>query len=361
MGAPRDDRGRGRLRGALATLALASASVLLALAAAELAARWLLPERDPRSRTRAEPVPPEYADLPVLETFAELAAPGARGLHKGKLFRRSRAGFRGPEYERRPGPGVFRIIVGGDSVTMGSGVEEDEAYPALLESLLDAEGGPRRYEVLNLGLSGLNLKVTSRRLERIGLAYHPDLLVYGFTVNDIEGPAYREVLAPGDQRRMFQNYRRFAKSPSHLMRAVWPRLVALRDLLLPTRGSYAWELRENYFENPEAWSDFTAGLDRLARISEEADLCVHVLVHTQLLQLNWLHPWSSIYRAVSDAARERGLTVTETFAAHRGRDPRELRLSFADAHPNAAGHELLARELLAGLRGLPATCWEKSD
>ena len=64
---------------------------------------------------------------------------------------------------------------------------------------------------------------------------------------------------------------------------------------------------------------------------------------------------------MGEAALEQGLSVTQAFPAYRGRDPRDLRLSFSDHHPNAAGHELLARELFSGLRALPESCWTKED
>jgi acyl-CoA thioesterase-1 len=45
-----------------------------------------------------------------------------------------------------------RIVVLGDSLTAGYGIGKDQAYPAALQSRLDAEG--YRYEVVNAGVSG---------------------------------------------------------------------------------------------------------------------------------------------------------------------------------------------------------------
>jgi lysophospholipase L1-like esterase len=350
-------RRRGRLRGFLGALALATAGLVAALAVGEAMARILAPSRAPAAdEQNAGPTLREEPTLPNLRTVAELGRPNARGLHKGTLFRTNRDGFRGPEYSYQPDPDVFRILVIGDSFTMGSGVEESEAYPARLEALLNESPGSGRFEVLNFGLSGLNLRASVRRLERFGLPYQPDLIVYGFTVNDIEGPAYRATTRETERAQTFERYLRFADSPSHLLRVAWPRILSLRDLVLPRPGSFAYDLRENYFRNPEAWGDFTDHLDRLRAVGDEARVCVLVLIHTQIAQLNWLHPWRSIYDKVEDAARENGLAVTQTFPAYRGRRPADLRLSFFDGHPNPAGHELLARELRDGLLALPDAC-----
>jgi lysophospholipase L1-like esterase len=258
--------------------------------------------------------------------------------------------------------GHFRIVVVGDSVTMGSGVGAAKAYPALLEAELNRAGAQRRYEVLNLGLSGLNIGRIMTRLESVGLRFDPDLIVYGSTLNDIEGPAYHR--APGvgrGQRQPFFARRRqghqFDRSPSYLLRVLWPRWDSLRELISPRPGSYLHELRENYFNNPEAWADFERGLDRLAEIARARGVCAHLLIHTALSHLNAFHPPRSIYDRIAEAATTRGLTVTQSFPYFRGESEDVLRVSLFDPHPNTAGQRLLARALADGLRGLPPGCW----
>ena len=41
--------------------------------------------------------------------------------------------------------------------------------------------------MLNLGLAGVNAGFSTKRLERFSAIYQPDLIIYGFTLNDIEG------------------------------------------------------------------------------------------------------------------------------------------------------------------------------
>jgi len=95
-------------------------------------------------------------------------------------------GFR----ERRvPGAkpaGVMRIVVLGDSFTQGYGVEEDEAYPRVLERLLDARDPKRRYEVINLGVPGACTVDYVPNLRDVGLAYEPDLVLVGLMANDVQ-------------------------------------------------------------------------------------------------------------------------------------------------------------------------------
>jgi len=292
--------------------------------------------------------PPPPSGLRELTTTRELSLPGVRGVYSGAFYRNNSVGFRGPEYAIPKPPGVFRIVIAGDSVTLGSGVREEEAYASLVEQGLNARHPDRRHEVLNLGLIGLNIHRVLSRLETLGLRYDPDLIVYGCTLNDIDGPAYRKSM---DAAFWVERARhgRFSQSPFYLLRVLGPRWLSLRELIHPRPGSYAFEILDNYLNNPPAWTEFVTGLDRLGAIARERDVPAIVFIHTWLEQLNVFHPHRQIYRKIGEAAEARGLTVIQSFSVFRGHDEGELWVSAVDGHPNAAGHRLLADALLAGL------------
>src|SRR6185295_2990863 len=81
----------------------------------------------------------------------------------------------------RPAVDVPRVVFLGDSLTAGLGLDEDEAYPALLERELRKEGLP--VQVINAGVSG---DTTAGGLSRLGwlLGQHPDVIVVGLGAND---------------------------------------------------------------------------------------------------------------------------------------------------------------------------------
>jgi acyl-CoA thioesterase-1 len=75
-----------------------------------------------------------------------------------------------------------RVIVAfGDSLTAGYGVAPDQAYPALLEARLRAEG--YRYRVINAGVSG---DTTAGGLRRVDwtLRSRPDIVLLELGAND---------------------------------------------------------------------------------------------------------------------------------------------------------------------------------
>lgn len=80
--------------------------------------------------------------------------------------------------ESQPEP---KILAFGDSVTEGLGVETEEAYPALLQKRLLAEG--YQYEVINAGISG---ETSSAALSRVDwmLAQNPAIVIVETGGND---------------------------------------------------------------------------------------------------------------------------------------------------------------------------------
>jgi lysophospholipase L1-like esterase len=308
-------------------------------------------EREQRARP-----PGKWDHLPKLKGLSDLARPGARGTMAGALFENNRYGFRGPERPHDKPQGSFRVAAIGDSVTMGPGVLYEDTYAARIERELNRTRSDYQYEVVNVGLSGLNTAAVVERFEDIALPFDPDLVIYGYTLNDIEGPLYRRSVQK-TQERLAKYY----ASPLRLWRLLGPKWMSLRDLLLSPAGSYYYELDDNYFDNPEAWRAVLDGMDRLTQIARERDVCVLLLLYTTLETLHFLHPYHACYDTVAVAAEDRGFHVARSFDYFRGMDGPSLWITPFDSHPNERGHELLAQAALAGLEALPPVCWQRRD
>jgi acyl-CoA thioesterase-1 len=82
-----------------------------------------------------------------------------------------------------PAPAATRplVVFLGDSLTAGLGLDENQAYPAILDRQLREAGVPAR--VINAGVSG---DTTAGGLSRLGwlLGQHPDVVVLGLGAND---------------------------------------------------------------------------------------------------------------------------------------------------------------------------------
>lgn len=100
-------------------------------------------------------------------------------------IRTNEHGFRGRFPPRARRPGVARLMAIGDSFTFGLGAQEPETYPAQLEAALAQRLGPARAEVLNLSAPGWNVANARAAYLALGREWRPDVLLLGFTMDDL--------------------------------------------------------------------------------------------------------------------------------------------------------------------------------
>jgi len=74
-----------------------------------------------------------------------------------------------------------RILVLGDSVSFGWGVEAEQAFPKRLESLQAPRAARRPFEVVNGGVWGYNTLQETEYVRAGAGGYQPDLVLVGFT------------------------------------------------------------------------------------------------------------------------------------------------------------------------------------
>ena len=134
-----------------------------------------------------------FSPQPIIPRYVETSSFGIRkniGNVQGVMtvpeyqhtFRTNSQGLRGTrEYPFVKPPGVFRILVLGDSVALGHGVQDDETFAALLEDNLS---NLRPTEVLNMGVSGFGTAEELIQLRHVGLRYQPDLVILAYFQND---------------------------------------------------------------------------------------------------------------------------------------------------------------------------------
>ena len=168
----------------LKRMILAAASLPAALLLGELAARWSgrAPEMTlitaGRFRLSSNPAI-GYEPVPYFEHHGD----------KEEYFefqgRSNNLGFRDRDHARQKEPGACRILVLGDSLTMGLYIERTEdVFTSVLERTLAERG--RRAEVLNFGVSGYNTRQEVATLIEKGLEYEPDVVVLAYCLNDVE-------------------------------------------------------------------------------------------------------------------------------------------------------------------------------
>lgn len=98
----------------------------------------------------------------------------------GVPFRTNEFGFR-DEPLRPKTPGMFRILVVGDSVTFGTGVKNEETFPNVLEKKLAGRARPgHSVDVINAGISAYNIRNIRGQMQEFMPKIQPSLVVYVF-------------------------------------------------------------------------------------------------------------------------------------------------------------------------------------
>jgi lysophospholipase L1-like esterase len=312
----------------------------------------------------------QLSDNPVLGYEPR---PGAED--EGELV--SSAGLRDREHERAKPEGVLRIVVAGDSVTWGAGVRRDEAYPERLEALLNQCAGRPAFEVLNLGVPGYNVSQAVERARVLGLSFDPDLVIYGYVLNDpmdysVELETLRAMQGDAERRIERQsswlqrNSRLYALAVHGLRQRVEQRPLDRRRLSEIYNREEAWRsVRRGshlrYFsrlhEEPDSWGRVQGGLETLGRELDAARVAGAVAVFPLNLKGGFAsYPLRALHEKVGAEASRQGLAVIDLLPvfAERAGAAAGATLFKDPFHPSVEGHELVARAILRGLCSSPA-------
>ena len=128
-------------------------------------------------------------------TLSDFATPEYRYLQ-----RVNNLGLRGADVETRKRPGTVRILMLGDSFTMGKGVADEKTFSALLERSLNAKRpwAGKAIQVLNGGVDSYAPVLSRIQLTRLAPVLEPDLVVHNFDMSDLlQEVAYRRAATVG--------------------------------------------------------------------------------------------------------------------------------------------------------------------
>ena len=277
-------------------------------------------------------------------------------------------GFRNPW----PWPAQAEIVTLGDSLTFGYGVDDAQAWPAILAQTVS----PLR--VINLGLIGASPEQYVRAYETFGHPLRPKLVVVGLYVgNDFSDAElfhrWVHAGAPGnylvwrnfDKDGIIKGFLRRHSYLVHLLlhaRAVYrnwavsePRQLMLGpNVRVQLQPSLITPLIENAAPDQPAFQLVVQALTRLHALATAQGAQVLVIlqptkeqVYLPLLGESVRDP-SAPLRAVLAA---QGIPYFDLLPAFRHHAEARQQLFFAaDSHPNQQGYQLIAQEVFAHLR-----------
>ena len=278
------------------------------------------------------------------------------------------AGMRNDETSLEKPEGVYRIVIVGDSVAYGLTVDRQYAFPQQLEALLNGQALPgRRYEVLNLGVSGYNIEQIIERLRVLGIPHAPDLVIYAYSLNDpqdfsleLQGLSAmqreaREELRPGRSLLRWLSHSKAFLLVWRSFQQPWTRPVRPArqspDYVAVVSGRHA-----EYFgqlHRGESWQRVEEGLGELAALTQSQSVPIRSLVAVLPIHLagSARYPLSGLHVKIVEAARDQGLEALDLAPAVMGAAASTAAADFNDPfHPSPHGHRRVAQGLMDWVR-----------
>lgn len=242
-----------------------------------------------------------------------------------------------------------RIMVVGDSITYGVGIDESDTYSRLIEVALSSE--QYRVEILNLGIIGVQSQDILVISKLFTPKLQPDLILYGVCQNDF--------LNSGESERV------------HERRDVWAFPLPASFKMLMARQTLSGEFFEKSYD------------DLLMRFGIREDFFGNILANFQDYQTRFAqdvkamnafvlknnHPpiiamvldqapilngrGHKVTRIAETLMQEAGMNVISTEDYYKKYDGRVMRVSPWEDHPNEEAHRIFAEYFVRALKQHP--------
>nr|MBA3341046.1 hypothetical protein [Gemmatimonadaceae bacterium] len=250
---------------------------------------------------------------------------------KGLPLRTNEWGMRDKPYTLAKPPGTYRITMLGGSISMGSGVMEDQTYEALVEARLNRElagGLNARYEILNFAVGGYGLAQHMLVADRKIFRFEPDV-----------------VLVAGHSAEISRSFDVISRAIEK--GAKFPPF--LQDRIDKAGIKPGMNRREIHRQLRTALSREELGRYSYRQIVEASRRHGAIPVWAWVPRLDGTNP-PETFEYLSTMAKNAGFVVLNLDDAYKGHNLDNLFVGPMDSHPNVEGHRLLADRLYEALR-----------
>jgi lysophospholipase L1-like esterase len=281
--------------------------------------------------------------------------PGSFGTYLNQPVHINAHGLPGPEIPYERSEPEHRVLLLGDSVTVGFGVPESDTFAAILSTRLPARPPQTRVTIVNCAVTSYSPWQQVNLLANEGIQHQPDVVVHVFCLNDYvekfllsrfggnsSGPY--EFVSPllrrsGLYRAAREIRKRSRRSAGQRRNELIDRFAVSRLIQDPDAPHLknAWKLT---FDN----------MSKIVDLARQNDLPFAIVCFPYAMQIRpgaVQHPAPQV--RLAEFARRHDvpyldlLPVFRTYARENALEPSEL---FLDAsHPTTLGHALAAREI----------------
>lgn len=282
------------------------------------------------SRLLKEDAPPEAAAM------HHWHRKNAEALLQGVHIRTNELRMRDKPRTVRPEPGVRRLIVLGDSITLGWGVPQERTYAAVLEARLAALGDGR-HEVLNAGVGNYTLSRMVGQYDFDLRRLDPEIVILAFYLTNAS-------------REQESSLARFLDTPLHFPVFLWSRGVRAYSRLSPSLSFREYYL-DLYQDGGVEYEAFKAQLGAfVGRLQAEGRRVLLVNVPDVRYASVKPYPFQPVSDRVLSIGSQAGALTVDLTASVSDLAPESAVNSAEDRHPAPVAHERFAEAILQALR-----------
>ena len=254
-------------------------------------------------------------------------------------------GFRDREFSAEKPEGELRILAIGDSFTFGSGVQLEDTWPQLLESLL-REQTERPVEVINAGYAGGHWPPTyAPWLASDGIELDPDVVIIGLCLNDMQLEIPMMFVPPPPQPWLgghsallnWVQQWRFAQQPIEFDYG-----DAFRPLPEPMRSRLSADEVARIEAWRKPWEDAKASLVAMRDLARARGVRLVVAIFPMLSYLGDDYPYLGLHEIARAFCDDQQIECVDLLPAFRHRDEQPLWVHATDQHPNDVGQRIIA-------------------
>jgi lysophospholipase L1-like esterase len=262
-------------------------------------------------------------------------APNSEAFLMGVDVKINSQGLRDYEYQLNKPSGTYRILMLGDSTTFGWGVRLEDTAAKILERKLNQSRAPedRKFEVINAGVGNYDTVQEVTYYETRGRAFHPDLVILVFFINDPEP-------VPVEKKGFLIDH-------SYLIAFLTNRYDGLLRRL-GSRPNWKDYYASLYDDNKPGFQACKTALKNLATSTRKDEASLLVAVLPELHQINGdTYPFKNQHRKVEGVLQAEGIPVIELIDNLKDHGPEStLWVTPLDDHPDAKANQLIAGQLM---------------
>lgn len=267
--------------------------------------------------------------------------PNASGYFMGTTISTNKFGDRDEEYltQIQKPNSVYRIVVIGDSVTLGWGIDAKDTFAKKLEQKLNDYISRdshivSRVEVINMGIGNYNTTQEVHHFIRDGLNYQPDMILVGYILNDAEPvPKIRSNFI---SRRSYLYVLGYS-SIDHILR------------LIGVKPGYQQYYSGLYSNNNDGWKHIEESLELLIESADRIGSKVVIASIPELRSVGSSYIFSFVDQKLKDFGSKKNVEVISLYPIFSNfdsdRKKEKLWVSPKDSHPSSLAHDIIANEL----------------